>query len=91
MKSGQLPQKSVRIPVRFQIKNETRGRMRVHLLQNRMTLEQADRLLYYLESLPFVVSASVYERTADAIVRYREDRSELIRRPWSAFPSSGWS
>ena len=79
MKSGQLPQKSVRIPVRFQIKNETRGRMRVHLLQNRMTLEQADGLLYYLESLPFVVSASVYERTADAIVRYREDRSELIR------------
>ena len=53
MKSGQLPQKSVRIPVRFQIKNETRGRMRVHLLQNRMTLEQADGLLYYLESLPF--------------------------------------
>ena len=30
--------------MKFIIKHEIRGRMRVHLLQNRMTFEQADTL-----------------------------------------------
>ena len=64
--------------MRFQIKNETGGRMRVHLIQNRMTIAQADELNDYLENLPFVTSASVYERTADATVRYRGERKEVI-------------
>ena len=31
--------------MKFIIKHEIKGRMRVHLLQNRMTFEQADTLL----------------------------------------------
>ena len=34
--------------MKFIIKHEIRGRMRVHLLQNRMTFEQADTLLLSL-------------------------------------------
>lgn len=40
--------------MKFIIKHEIRGRMRVHLLQNHMTFEQADTLLYYLSSQKLV-------------------------------------
>ncbi len=46
-----------------------------------MTLAQADILEYYLRDLPFVREVSVYERTGDAVVRYRrteETRAALI-------------
>lgn len=39
----------------------------VHLLQNRMTFEQADTLLYYLSSQKLVTGVKVREKTQDAI------------------------
>lgn len=54
--------------MKFYIKHETRGRLRIHLAQKRMSYGQADTLLYYLENLDGVVSAKVYERTCDAVV-----------------------
>lgn len=45
------------------IKHESRGRMRVHLIQNRMTCGQADILLYYLQRLDGVTEEKVYERS----------------------------
>ena len=39
--------------------------MRVHLLQNRMTFEQADTLLYYLSSQKLVTGVKVREKTQD--------------------------
>lgn len=36
--------------MRFIIKYEIRGRIRVHVIQNRMTYHQADMLHYYLSS-----------------------------------------
>ncbi|MBR3128411.1 MAG: HAD-IC family P-type ATPase, partial [Solobacterium sp.] len=44
-----------------------------------MTLDQADILEYYLKSFDFISDAVVYERTADAVIRYRGDRAEVIR------------
>ena len=42
--------------MKFQIKHETKGRMRVHLMQKRMSYEQADMLLlndiFFLFSFP---------------------------------------
>lgn len=35
--------------MRFVIKHEIKGRIRIHLVQKRMTLQQADILQYYLE------------------------------------------
>ena len=65
--------------MKFQIKHEMRGRMRVHLAQNRMTCEQADTLLYYLTNQKGILEAKVYDRTADASISYVGDRSEVIR------------
>ena len=46
--------------MRFIIKHEMKGRMRIHLLQNRMTYEQADILLYFLTNMKTVfISESV--------------------------------
>ena len=65
--------------MKFQIKHEMRGRMRVHLAQNRMTCAQADTLLYYLTNQKGILEAKVYDRTADASISYVGDRSEVIR------------
>ena len=45
-----------------------------------MTCEQADILLYYLENIEGVESAKVYERTADAVVRYAADKDGFVRQ-----------
>ncbi len=65
--------------MKFFIKHETRGRIRIHLDQKRMSYEQADTLAYYLENLNGVVTAKVYERTCDAVVTYQGSRDEIIR------------
>ena len=64
--------------MRFQIKHEMKGRLRVHFLQSRMTFAEADALQYYLEGLPEVTQAKVYERTCDAVVTYKAAREEML-------------
>lgn len=59
--------------MKFIIKHEIRGRMRVHLLQNRMTFEQADTLLYYLSSQKLVTGVKVREKTQDATINFVGD------------------
>ena len=65
--------------MKFYIKHETRGRLRIQLAQKRMSYNQADTLLYYLENLDGVASAKVYERTCDAVVNYQGSRDAVIR------------
>lgn len=65
--------------MKFSIRHEVPGRIRVHMKQERMSFEEADTLLYYLEHLSGVTSAKVYERTADAVICFSGDRAELIR------------
>lgn len=50
--------------MKFQIRHEIKGRMRVHMAQKRMSYEQADTLLYYLQTIPGVESAKVYDRSS---------------------------
>lgn len=64
--------------MKFFIRHETKGRIRIHLDQKRMSYEQADTLAYYLENLNGVVTAKVYERTCDAVVCYQGSRAEII-------------
>ena len=64
--------------MKFFIRHETRGRIRIHIDQKRMSYEQADTLAYYLENLNGVVTAKVYERTCDAVVCYQGSRAEII-------------
>ncbi len=65
--------------MKFTIMHESRGRMRVHLHGAGMSLHQADILEYYLKDLPYVSEVKVFDRTQDAIIRYREEREALIR------------
>ena len=65
--------------MKFIVKHEMRGRIRIHLCQRRMTIRQADILQYYLAALPGVKSARVYELTADAAVAYEGDRAVLLK------------
>lgn len=62
----------------FIIKHEITGRMRVHFKKDKMTFKEADILLYYLQGLPSVKDARVYERTADAVVLYEGERGGLL-------------
>ena len=64
--------------MKFIIKHEIEGRIRVHFAQNRMTYVEADTLLYYLENLEFVKKAKVYEQTADAAIVYVGERDNVI-------------
>ena len=64
--------------MKFSIKHEIKGRIRVHLHQNRMSFEQADTLLYYLTNNQYVTNAKVFERTADAAIYFVGDRGNII-------------
>ena len=64
--------------MRFSIKHDIPGRIRIHFMQERMTFEQADTLQYFLDCLDGVKQAKVYERTADAVISYTESRETLI-------------
>lgn len=64
--------------MKFIIKHEMKGRIRIHMAQNRMTCEEADTLLYYLHGLMNVTEVKVYERTADALIYFTGDRAEVI-------------
>lgn len=64
--------------MKFIIKHEIRGRLRIHVVQGRMTCAQADTLCWFLEKQEYVTDAKVYERTADAVICYKGDREEII-------------
>ena len=59
----------------YTIKHEIRNRVRIHLPMKRMSFREADTLEYYLKSFPGIKDVRVYERTADAVIRYDCDRT----------------
>ena len=64
--------------MKFKVKHEIRGRIRIHMEQKRMTHEQADILLFYLQNIDGVFRADVYDRTADATIHYKGNRETII-------------
>lgn len=64
--------------MRFIIKHEIKGRIRIHVLQNKMSYRQADILYHYLSSQKLVTCVKVYERTQDATVCYAGDRKMIL-------------
>ncbi|MGI6006328.1 MAG: heavy metal translocating P-type ATPase [Ruminococcus sp.] len=64
--------------MKFIIKHEMKGRIRVHMVQKHMSYEEADTLLYYLHNQKNVTFAKVYERTKDAVICYSGYRTEII-------------
>ena len=66
--------------MKFRIKHEIRGRIRIHMEAKRLSYKEADLFQYYLEELPQVTKAVVYERTADAVICYQGERSTLLKK-----------
>lgn len=64
--------------MKFLIKHEIQGRLRIHVMRNRMTCEEADALCWALEKQKNIIKVKVYERTADAVIYYTGNRKELL-------------
>ena len=64
--------------MKFKIVHESRGRVRIQVMQKRMTLEQADLLEAYLNHSPAIRQAAVHERTCCAVIQYCGERSALL-------------
>lgn len=64
--------------MKFIIKHEIRGRIRIHAAQSRMSAVQADTLAYYVGKLEGVTSVKVQERVQDAVICHTGDRETLI-------------
>ena len=58
--------------------HESPGRIRVHAMQKRMTMAQADILEYYLKAQAGVIEAKVYDRTGDAVIFDEGKREGMI-------------
>ena len=65
--------------MKCKILHECKGRIRLHAMLKRMTLEEADQLEAYLNAQPIIQHAKVYERTYDMVVQYDGSREEVIR------------
>ena len=86
--------------MKFIIRHEIKGRLRIHIVQKRMTYAEADTLSWYLGNQKNVTDVKVYERTADAVICYtgnREEVTELLKKfryenvdvPETVFETSG--
>ena len=64
--------------MKFQIRHEIRGRMRIHVIQSRMSFAQADTLQYYLEQCESVISAKIQNRTEDVTICYEGSRDAIL-------------
>jgi heavy metal translocating P-type ATPase len=64
--------------MKFQILHEMKGRLRIHVIQKRMTYEQADILQYYLGRQKNVTAVKVRERTQDVTLSYIGERDVVL-------------
>ncbi|MDO4293795.1 MAG: heavy metal translocating P-type ATPase [Eubacteriales bacterium] len=64
--------------MKFIIKHNIEGRLRVHMSQPRMSCRQADTLQYFLEQQEGVEKVTVYEQTCDAVILYHGGQESLI-------------
>ena len=64
--------------MKCKILHESQGRMRIHTVQPRMTVEQADILEYYLRARAGVLDVKVNDRTGDAIITYEGTREGIV-------------
>lgn len=65
--------------MRFVIKHEIKGRIRIHAVQKTMTCREADTLYYYLMSRKSVTVAKVRQQTQDITISYTSGREEMIQ------------
>mgnify|MGYP001058877697 CR=1 FL=1 len=65
--------------MKYIIKHEIKGRLRIHVMQKKMTYAEADTFFWYLNRQDSVTDVKVYERTSDIVICYTGERSALVR------------
>lgn len=64
--------------MKFAVRHEIKGRIRIHICGKRMSCRDADILQYYLDGLEGVYKAGIYPRTQDAVICYHGKREQII-------------
>ena len=67
------------------ILHSSRGRLRIRVIGPAMRLDMADVLEAYLTGLEGVQSVQVFDRTSDAIIRFREEARDRVCKALAAF------
>ena len=65
--------------MKFIIKHEIRGRIRIHLGMESLCIQKADILCAYFYSIEGVTKAKVYERTGDGVLFFTSERDKVIK------------
>ena len=65
--------------MKFLIKHDIKGRIRVQMCQTRMSFTQADMLQYYLEGREYIHAVKIQVRTQGVVIHYEESaRAQVI-------------
>ena len=86
--------------MKFIIKHEIRGRIRVQACVRRMSIEEADTLQYYLDTQECVISAKIQRNTLGIVICYTGEQEQVltllrnfhyenVNVPQAVFQSSG--
>ncbi len=63
----------------YTVLHSSRGRIRVHMIQVRMTASDADQLETYLSGISGIRKAKVSERTGNAVIHFRSEEAEILQ------------
>ncbi len=64
--------------MKFMIRHEIRGRLRLHIAQCRMSYKEADTLQYALSEYSFITKVTVQSRTQDVVICYNGERERVL-------------
>ena len=64
--------------MKFMIRHEIRGRLRLHIAQCRMSYKEADTLQYALSECSFITKVTVQSRTQDVVICYNGERERVL-------------
>ena len=64
--------------MKFTVKHEGTGRIRIHLLHGAMSFREADIFQIYMEGQPYISKVRVFENTRDAAIYYDEGCKETV-------------
>lgn len=65
--------------MRFQILHQSDRRIRLHILQEKMSFQEADTLLYFVKNISGVTYARVSERTLNVTIKFEGKKEDILR------------
>ena len=65
--------------MKFVIKHDIKGRIRVHFINGKMSYRDADIVQYYFENLDCIEACKVFNRTSDVVLNYTCTRNNVLK------------